>query len=130
MLKIRPDTKPVKNQVFAFHTGLMAFDYDQFPRPPYRGRGWHVDFVLPPDELQMGGASIGDRIYPAKEAVIMAGNEVTAQRAADLIHAARLLLAGSNTFSHIILASMLPFERLDREKTKSTGTPWQIGAGL
>ena len=79
----------------------------------------------------MGGASIGDRIYPAKEAVIMAGNEVTAQRAADLIHAARLLLAGSNTFSHIYPGEHAPIRKAEPRKDEiDCGTPWQIGAGL
>lgn len=88
-------------QVIAFHTGLLAFDYHRFPGPPYYGNHWRVDLVVPPTEPQMGSAVVGDKIYPAREALVSATDEVAAQRAADLIHAARLILQGSNLLSHL-----------------------------
>ena len=85
----------------AFHTGLLASDYFRFPPPPYRGNRWLLNFILPPTELPMGSTHFGDKVYPAKEVVIFAETKERAQRAADLIHAARLLLDASNFLSHI-----------------------------
>jgi len=74
----------------AFHTGLLVSDYFRFPPPPYRGNRWHLNFIVPPTELPMGATHFEDKIYPAKEVVIFAEAKERAQRAADLIHAARL----------------------------------------
>jgi hypothetical protein len=98
-----------QKQLLAFHTGLMAYDYCRFPRPPYCGNGWQVDLASPDTRLPVGSATIGNQTYPAKEIIIRAKNEVDAQRAADLIHASRLLLDGSNLLSHIYPASMRQF---------------------
>jgi hypothetical protein len=86
----------------------MAFDYYRFPPPPYVGNGWHLDLVLPPTEFPAGSVSVGDESYPDKEVVIRATSEVHAQRAADLIHAARLLLDGSTLSSHIYPGEHVP----------------------
>jgi hypothetical protein len=86
-------------KLLTFHTGLMAFDYYRYPAPPYVGNGWHLDLVLPSTEPPIGSSIVGDERYPAKEVVIRATSEVSAQRAADLIHAAGLLLEGSNLLS-------------------------------
>ena len=88
-------------ELLAFHTGLMAFDYYRFPPPPFVGNGWHLDLVLPGTDFPIGSARAGDESYPAKEVVVRATSEVKAQRAAGLVHSARLLLEGSNLLSQI-----------------------------
>ena len=118
MLKKKAETRTAREELLAFHTGLMPFDYYRFPHPPYRGKNWHLDLVLPPDEFEIGSASVNGKTYPAKEVMIWAADEAAAQRAADLIHAARLLLDGCNTFSHIYPGDMPPFVR--REQTATT----------
>ena len=45
--------------------------------------------------------SVDDKVYPAKEVIIWAKNENDAQRVADLIHGARMLVDASNSLSHI-----------------------------
>lgn len=84
-----------------FHTGLLVSDYFRFPPPPYHGNRWHLNFILPPTELPIGSTHFGDKIYPAKEVVIFSETKEKEQRAANLIHAARLLLDASNFLSHI-----------------------------
>lgn len=103
-------------ELLAFHTGLLALDYNRFPQPPYKGNGWHLGFVKPASELPIGSAIVGDKIYPAKEAIIWAKNEVDAQRAADLIHAGRLLIDGSNLLSHIYPGEHAPIQQADNSK--------------
>jgi hypothetical protein len=98
-------------KLLAFHTGLMAFDYYRFPDPPYQGNGWRFDLAVPATELPVGSAVVNDRIYPAKEVIIWADTEVIAQRAADLTHAARLLLEGSNLLSHLYPGEHAPIQR-------------------
>lgn len=95
----------------AFHTGLMACDYYRFSDPPYRGQSWHFDLVLPATDLPVASTIVGDRIYPAKEVVIWADRDVAAQRAADLAHAARLLIEGSNLLSHLYPGEHAPIHR-------------------
>ena len=97
----RPSMRKSSIELLAFHTGLLAIDYYRFPPPPYVGNGWHLDLVEPPRNLQIGSAIVDDERYPAKEVVVRASSEVSAQRAADLIHAARLVLDGSNYASHL-----------------------------
>ena len=53
-------------------------------------------------------SDVNGKTYPTKEVMIWAADEVAAQRAADLIHAARLLLDGCNTFSHIYAGEHAP----------------------
>lgn len=84
-----------------FHTGLMTADYYRFPRPPYHGKGWLLDLVPLPEELTVGLERAKGRIYKSKEVVVRSDHEVKAQRAADLIHAGRLLLEGSSCLSHV-----------------------------
>lgn len=79
-----------------FHSGLHTSDWHRYPMPPYRGRGWTVDFVEPRSELPMGGEHSGDRFYPFKEVILSARNQTGAQRALDTILSARHLLEGSN----------------------------------
>jgi hypothetical protein len=107
------DNKLINNmkKLLAFHTNLMAFDYYRFPDPPYKGKGWHFDLVLSATELPIGSAVVDDKIYPAKEVMIWADNEVFAQRAADLTHAARLLVEGSNLLSHLYPGEHAPIHR-------------------
>jgi hypothetical protein len=83
----------------AFHTGLIAIDYYRFPDTPYKGKGWHFDLVSPASKLPVGSVVVNGTAYPAKEAVIWADNEIVAQRAANLTHSARLLIAGANLLS-------------------------------
>ena len=98
----------------AFHTGLLVSDYFRFPPPPYRGNHWLLNFILPPTELPMGSTHFGDKIYPAKEVVILAETKERAQRAADLIHAARLLLDGKRQSKHTL-------DRLSQQPRQPTG---------
>jgi len=83
-----------------FHTGLITTDYYRFPEPPFKGLGWEAILVEGPSE-STASEHHGDKIYRGKEIVIVAQKEVKAQRAANLIHAARMVLEGSNTFSHL-----------------------------
>ena len=91
----------LKRAALVFHTGLMTSDYYRFPRPPYRGKGWLIDLIPLPEEHTIGFEHANGRIYKAKEIVVRADNEMKAQRAADLIHAVRLLLQGSSCLSHV-----------------------------
>src|SRR5947207_10312459 len=85
-----------------FHTGLYAIDYVDFPTFPDRGAGWHME-LLPPDgrEYPIGGMMRGAEYYPARELAVFAKGEAQAQKAADLLHSARLLLDGANMMSHL-----------------------------
>src|SRR5262245_54199886 len=101
------------NQLYAFHTGLLATDYYRFRSAPYTGSGWHLELAKPNSKLPIASEVSGDRIYPAKEVVIWARNEVSAQRAADLIHSARLLIDGSNLLSHIYPGEHAPIQAVE-----------------
>ena len=90
----------------AYHTGLFAPDYSRFPRAPYRGNGWHANLIAIDPEFSLGSMRISGKTYPAKEVVIHAKTHDQAQRAANLIHAARLVLNASNAYSHIYQANM------------------------
>jgi hypothetical protein len=81
-----------------FHTGLHTSDYHRYPKPPYRGRGWSVNFVKQTTEFPQGGEYSGDKFYPYKEIIVFAPRQVAAQRAATTIYNARNLLQGSNLF--------------------------------
>jgi hypothetical protein len=108
------------NKLMAYHTGLFAADYSRFPRPPYQGNGWHANLIARDSELPMGSMSISGKTYPAKEVVIHAKTHDQAQRAANLIHAARLVLNASNVLSHIYPgehAPIWPLEKNDRSKS-------------
>jgi hypothetical protein len=111
-------TKTVKARL-GFHTGLHAIDYADYPAFPHRGAGWHID-LLPNDPKEFPNASIrGDKIYPARELAVFARNEDAAQRAADLMHSARLLLGGSNVMSHLWPGEhpvIWPLNQIDEDK--------------
>jgi len=101
-----------------FHTGLLTSDYYRFPPPPYLGNGWQVRLVLPRTAFPLGGEVSERGTYKAKEVLIRAPNEIVAQRAANLIHSARLLLEGSASFSHILPAENAPIWPLGSEKNE------------
>jgi hypothetical protein len=105
------------NKLMAYHTGLFAADYSRFPRPPYRGNGWHANLIATDSEFSIGQMRISGKTYTAKEVVIRAKKDDKAQRAANLIHAARLVLNASNVLSHIYPgehAPIWPLEKNDR----------------
>ncbi|MGD1105722.1 MAG: hypothetical protein ABR865_01675 [Terracidiphilus sp.] len=79
-----------------FHTGLHTSDWHRYPLPPYRGRGWTVDFVEQKSEFSQGGEFSGDRLYPFKEVIVSARDQTAAQRAFDTISNSRNLLEASN----------------------------------
>jgi hypothetical protein len=81
-----------------FHTGLHTSDWHRYPTPPYRAKGWTVDFVEQRSEFPQGGEYAGDRLYPFKQVIISARNQTAAQRALDTILSARNLLEGSSFF--------------------------------
>jgi hypothetical protein len=84
-----------------FHTGLHAIDYADYPDFPHKGAGWHID-LLPNDPRKFPSASVRrNDFHPARELAVFAKDEDKAQRAADLVHSARLLLDGSNVMSHL-----------------------------
>jgi hypothetical protein len=96
----------------------MVADYYRFPPLPYRGNGWLLDLVaLPKDHTTISEHANG-RIYRAKEVIVRTDNETKAQRAAGLIHAARLLLEGSSCLSHIGPGEHAPIHQA--QKTLST----------
>jgi hypothetical protein len=103
----------------------MAADYYRFPRPPYAGNGWNLDLLLLNQDFPVIGSERGadGKVYPAKEVVVRATNPVSAQRAADLVHAARLLLDGSNLLSHIYPGEHAPIYPASKHSTSEvTGT--------
>ncbi len=109
----------INNKLMAYHTGLFAGDYSRFPRPPYRGNGWHANLIATDSEFSTS-MNISGKTYLAKEVVIRAKTEDKAQRAADLIHAARLVLDASNVLSHIYPgehAPIWPLQKNDRSKS-------------
>jgi len=98
-----------------FHTGLHAFDYADYPDFPHKGAGWHID-LLPKDPREFPRGSVrGNDFYPARELAIFAKDEDKAQRAADLVHSARLLLDGSNLLSHLWPGEHPAIRPLDRK---------------
>jgi hypothetical protein len=115
MVKHRGTLRKHSINSLPFHTGLMAFDYYRFPDPPYQGSGWRFDLIVPPTELPVGSAVVNDAIYPAKEVIIWAEQEIAAQRAADLTHAARLLIEGSNLLSHLYPGEHAPIQQANPE---------------
>ena len=110
MKKLKPESR-TRLAALPFHTGLMACDYFRFPDPPYRGKSWYFDLVPPATDLPVASTIVGDRVFPAKEVVIWANRDVTAQRAADLAHTARLLLEGSNLLSRLYPGEHAPIHR-------------------
>lgn len=98
----------------AFHTGLLAFDYVDFPEPPYKGKNWHIDFVDIPKKY--GSTRIDGVEYQNKEVIVWAETDVQAQRVADLIHSARLVIEGAITSSQIHPGDHAPIVRA-RKKT-------------
>lgn len=100
-------------QLLAFHTGLLATDYYRFPDTPYKGKGWQLDFRTPVSDLPIASEVVNDRIYQAKEVIISAHNEITAQRGVDLIHTGRLLTDGSNLLSHLYPGEHAPIAPAD-----------------
>lgn len=68
-----------------FHAGLYTSDWHAYPLPPYRGRGWIVDFLEETAEFPRGGEYSGDQFYPYKEVILSARDQVIAQRASDAI---------------------------------------------
>jgi hypothetical protein len=104
--------------MLTYHTGLMAADYYRFPRPPYVGNGWILNLVRLPEELTISRERVGRRIYRAKEVVVRSSDQAKAQRAADLLHAARLLLEGSSCLSHLGPGEHAPIY----ESTKTVNT--------
>lgn len=109
-------------QLRAFHTGLLATDYYRFRPAPYPGKGWRIDLVQPNSKLPITSEMVGDKIYPGREVVIWAGNDVRAQSAADLVHAARLLLSGSNLLSHLYPGEHAPIQEVE-EGEEEPGFP-------
>jgi hypothetical protein len=108
--KLKPKSRR-RLAALPFHTGLIACDYFRFPDPPYRGKSWHFDLVPPATDLPVASTIVGDRVFSAKEVVIWANRDVTAQRAADLAHTARLLLEGSNLLSRLYPGEHAPIHR-------------------
>jgi hypothetical protein len=80
----------------AYRTGLMASDYTDYPEFPYKGRNWYLTLLTPRNPKSFTSSVKG--IFPAMEVIIHAPTEIAAQRAADLIHSARLVVTGRDTF--------------------------------
>lgn len=112
--------KPPK-RLSLFRTGLWACDYFEYPTPPYRGAGWHAKLMLPKSELPVGSMILGDKSYPAKEVIIAAETETKAQRAADLIHAARLVLDGYTSLSQVSPGEHAPIRPWNRGASHEPG---------
>jgi hypothetical protein len=101
----------------------------QFPKGPYAGKGWIIDFVLPFSKYPPASEMIGNKVHIVKEVVIRAKNEVVAQRAADIIHASRLLLEGCNLSSQLYPGEHAPiFTATDKLKLKAI--PWVETASI
>lgn len=100
----------------------MALDYVDYPPFPYKSRNWYVTLRTP--ENPKSFTSSVDGIFPAKEVIIHARTEVAAQRAADLIHSARLTVEGSLLFSLVSPGEQVPITRLDE-----TGDSDETGGG-
>lgn len=98
----------VTRKLMLFRTGFMTTDYYRFPRPPYKGRGWKLGLRLPAGEFRVASEHFENRVYPGKEVVVRADSAVLAQKAGDLVHGARLLLEGSNVFSHLYPGEHVP----------------------
>jgi len=88
----------------------MASDYMEYPPFPYKGRNWHLTLRTPKHPRSFTASSKG--IFPAKEVLINAAKEVVAQRAADLIHSARLAIEGSLLTSVVSPGEQVPIRRL------------------
>ena len=93
-----------------FGTGLMAMDYFLFPQPPFRGKSWSAALGAPRPDI--GGTNYGDTIHSAREVVILSRDFVNAQRAANLIHSAFLVLDGSALLSDLHPGQNAPIRAL------------------
>lgn len=113
-------TSKKRSGLLKFGMGLRAMDYYLFPAPPYRGRTWTIQLGKPRPEL--GGTYSGDAIYPPRDVVILAQNVVNAQRAANLIHSAHLVLDGSAFFSDLHPGENVPIRSL-RDVSHSSNEP-------
>src|SRR6185437_15195113 len=82
---------------------LVSTDYLRYPATPYHGKHWSVQFSSMPIAFpgQTFEVSNGRR-YRGKELTIAAPNSKIAEKAANLIHGAMLLLEGTNFFSHLM----------------------------
>lgn len=119
-VKVHSRAKTVE-RVAAFHTALIATDYHRYPKPPFKGSGWHITFVKPNSEFPIASEVVGEKIYPGKEVLIFAKTEIVAQRAANLIHAARLIVDGSNLLSHLYPGEHAPIYAEERGKSAEGG---------
>jgi len=86
----------------AYHTGLVAIDYERFPKFPYRGNGWSLSLKKPPVGATPTYLVNGNRRtlgLPAKEVIIHASSSVQAQKIGKLISCAIVVLDGCAVFS-------------------------------
>ena len=118
-----------------FHTGLHTSDYYRYPRPPYRGRGWSVNFVKQTTEFPRGGEYSGDKFYPYKEVILSARDQVSAQRAASTIYNARNLLQGSNLFGMLgaspqWVAPVVPKSQQDSQPESQDGPEFNASQNI
>lgn len=72
-----------RRKIQSFLTELAAWDWLTFPRPPYRGKKWRVELI--PSKDSHVTVSVGKRSCLAKQVLIRAETQETAQRALNLI---------------------------------------------
>jgi hypothetical protein len=82
-----------------FAAGLYTSDYYQFPKPPYKGKGWRVHFASVRGGFPFSSERYKGRTYLAKVVVIEAAGQVMAVKAHELIHASILALHAQDPFS-------------------------------
>lgn len=103
-------------KLIKFHTRLITSDYHRYPPPPIPGKQWHVTFDELPEGFYPRGGEISvdskgkSREYIGKEVIIHASSSLRAQRVANLIHSAILLLDGSG-FMHGTEPRIFPVKR-------------------
>lgn len=99
------------NKKMPFHTGLLIMEEPtrNYPAPPFKGRGWHIEYHDYKDK---------HRIDTQKEVIIFASNRLAAQKTLNLILNCLELYSGQPTspFSDL---SLLAYSEEDHESMAS-----------
>ena len=95
-----------------YRTGLWSLDPRGYPKPPYRGRGWHVDIRVPTfvvrDEEQYFQAMLKRYGYcpPILESVSLPDGQISRTHASELLIRARSRFVAQRA-ANLILAAIL-----------------------
>ncbi len=96
-----------------YYTGLMVPDWEEYPRPPYKGRGWHIVYSEPTES-----GSSEDKYVDQKEITIVSSSFKHAQKVLGLLICSMWLTVGETLFAEVEMvtpADSAEAEQISRE---------------